>query len=197
MQDTQAIQHCIGLGPISVRDAADILLTNDLNLNHMDLAFKLAEEALSVGEVPVGCVLVFEQEVIGQGRNFVNESKNATRHAELVAIDEVTTSWAAEKGQENKLEEVFSKCQLYVTVEPCIMCASALNQLRIPVIVYGAANERFGGCGSVLDVFSKGEESFRPKVVSGVRAEEAVELLKQFYKGENPNAPVLKQKRKK
>ncbi|ODM96366.1 tRNA-specific adenosine deaminase 2 [Orchesella cincta] len=174
---------------------------NTGDLRHMDLAFKLAEEALSVGEVPVGCVLVFEHEVIGQGRNFVNESKNATRHAELVAIDQVVTKWVTEKGLGKDLEEVFSKCELYVTVEPCIMCAGALKQLRIPMIVYGAANERFGGCGSVLDVFSVGKEeekeSFQPKVIKGVRAEEAVELLKQFYKGENPNAPVLKQKRKK
>lgn len=162
-------------------------------LKCMQRAFELAEEALSAGEVPVGCVFVYKGEVIGKGRNFVNATKNATRHAELVAIDEVV-EWARKNGV--KEEDVFQSCQLFVTVEPCIMCASALEQIKVPLIVYGCSNERFGGCGSVLNVFAVSEDSFKPEVVSGVRAEEAVRLLKKFYKGENPNAPAEKQKKK-
>ncbi|ODN05192.1 tRNA-specific adenosine deaminase 2 [Orchesella cincta] len=161
---------------------------SDIEEGYMELAFKLAEEALSLGEVPVGCVFVFEQEFIGRGRNQVNELKNATRHAELVALEQVMTTWGTQQGLSlESLKGILEKCQLYVTVEPCIMCAAALEQLRIPVIVYGAANERFGGCGSVLDVFSAGQGTFRPKVVGGVRGGDAVELLKRFYEGENPN----------
>lgn len=167
---------------------------------YMELAFCQAREALDSGEVPVGCVFIYENEIVGQGRNRVNEWKNATRHAELVALDEVT-EWSIKNGVD--MGHLMKNCELYVTVEPCIMCASALEQLRIPVIVYGCGNERFGGCGSVLNAFQlRGgdgigdEETFKPKLISGYRAEEAIDLLKQFYKGENPNAPVDKQKRK-
>jgi tRNA-specific adenosine deaminase 2 len=157
----------------------------------MDAAFDLAREALEAGEVPIGCVFVFDSEIIGKGRNVVNVTKNATRHAELVAVDQVL-KWCTTKGLDST--EIFAKSQLYVTVEPCIMCASALEQLKVPLIIYGCDNDRFGGCGSVLDVF-KLEGAFTPTLVSGVRADEAVDLLKQFYQGENPNAPLPKQKR--
>jgi tRNA-specific adenosine deaminase 2 len=163
----------------------------------MDDAFRLGKEALSAGEVPVGCVFVLGSEVIGGGRNYVNDSKTATRHAELVAVDEVL-EWCKERALSPSVD-VFPKAQLYVTVEPCIMCASALQQLRVPLIVYGCDNDRFGGCGSVLDVFrlsSSSSSSFVPTLVSGVQAKEAINLLKQFYQGENPHAPVSKQKRK-
>ena len=157
----------------------------------MDDAFKLAEEALKSGEVPVGCVLVYEKEIIGGGRNYVNDTKNATRHAELLAIDAVIR-WCELKNL--SCAEVFEKIHLYVTVEPCIMCASALEQLKIPVIVYGCDNERFGGCKSVLNVFSV-PGAFQPTIISGLRATEAVDLLKKFYQGENPNAPTPKVKK--
>ncbi|CAG7730462.1 unnamed protein product [Allacma fusca] len=159
--------------------------------NFMDVAFSLAEEALKCGEVPVGCVVVYEKEIIGGGRNYVNETKNATRHAELLAIDAVRR-WCDLK--DLNCLEIFSKIHLYVTVEPCIMCASALEQLKIPLIVYGCDNDRFGGCNSVLNVFNlKG--AFQPTIISGLRAAESISLLKQFYQGENPNAPVPKLKR--
>jgi len=158
----------------------------------MDAAFDLAREALTAGEVPVGCVFVYKSEVVGGGRNYVNETKTATRHAEIVAVEEVLR-WCQEKGLSSS--EVFGESQLYVTVEPCIMCASALQQLQVPLIVYGCDNDRFGGCGSVLDVF-KLNNSFIPSLVSGVKATEAINLLKEFYQGENPNAPISKQKRK-
>lgn len=148
-------------------------------------ALNQAKKALECSEVPVGCLFVYNGHSIGTGCNRVNETKNATRHAELVAIDDIL-QWCMEEQLDYK--DVFAKTTLYVTVEPCIMCASALCQLNLAGIIYGCANERFGGCGSVLSV--QGENI----CIGGIFAEQAVDLLKQFYKGENPNAPFPKQK---
>ncbi|XP_062267423.1 tRNA-specific adenosine deaminase 2 [Platichthys flesus] len=154
-------------------------------------AFKMARDALENGEVPVGCLLVHEDQVVGRGRNEVNQSKNATRHAEMVALDQLL-DWCRQSKLDVK--SVCERTALYVTVEPCIMCASALRLINIPVVVYGCRNERFGGCGSVLDVSSANlpQTGTTFKCVSGHRAEEAVEMLKTFYKQENPNAPKPK-----
>ncbi|PIO33816.1 hypothetical protein AB205_0049140, partial [Aquarana catesbeiana] len=108
-----------------------------------------SDDALDNGEVPVGCLMVYDNQLVGQGRNEVNETKNATRHAEMVAVDQVL-DWCR-KNDKNSAQ-VFENTILYVTVEPCIMCAGALRLLRIPLVVYGCHNERFGGCGSVLNV---------------------------------------------
>ncbi|KAM3603043.1 uncharacterized protein V6R79_015677 [Siganus canaliculatus] len=154
----------------------------------MENAFHMAKDALENGEVPVGCLMVYKDQVVGKGRNEVNETKNATRHAEMVALDQLL-DWC----QRHTLDvnSVCERTALYVTVEPCIMCAAALRLLNIPVVVYGCRNERFGGCGSVLDVSSADlpQTGTRFQCVSGHRAEEAVEMLKTFYKQENPNAP--------
>ncbi|KAI5627145.1 tRNA-specific adenosine deaminase 2 isoform X1, partial [Silurus asotus] len=152
----------------------------------MSNAFNMAKEALECGEVPVGCLLVYNNMVLGKGRNEVNETKNATRHAEMVALDQVL-DWCSDRGMDPKV--VCRSTVLYVTVEPCITCAAALRLLHVPLVVYGCKNERFGGCGSVLDVAS-GDlphtgTSF--KCVPGHRAQEAVDMLKTFYKQENPN----------
>ncbi|XP_037101099.1 tRNA-specific adenosine deaminase 2 [Syngnathus acus] len=157
----------------------------------MDRAFDMAKEALNNGEVPVGCLLVYKDQVVGKGRNEVNETKNATRHAEMVALDELL-DWCCHGNRDAR--SVCEQTVLYVTVEPCIMCAAALRIMNIPVVAYGCRNERFGGCGSVLDVSSAElthtGSSF--KCVTGHRADEAVEMLKMFYKQENPNAPKPK-----
>ncbi|KAM4713147.1 tRNA-specific adenosine deaminase 2 isoform 2-T2 [Anableps anableps] len=157
----------------------------------MSKAFEMARDALENGEVPVGCLMVHRGEVVGQGRNEVNETKNATRHAEMVALDQVL-DWCRHSNLDAR--SVCEQTVLYVTVEPCIMCAAALRLTNIPLVVYGCGNERFGGCGSVLDVSSADlpgtGTAFR--CVSGHRAEEAVEMLKTFYKQENPNAPKPK-----
>ncbi|KAM7368352.1 hypothetical protein PAMP_014576 [Pampus punctatissimus] len=157
----------------------------------MSSAFDMAKDALDSGEVPVGCLMVYDGEVVGKGRNEVNETKNATRHAEMVALDQLL-DWCRHSNL--NVRSVCERTALYVTVEPCIMCAAALRLFSVPVVVYGCSNERFGGCGSVLDVSSANllqtGNSF--KCVSGHRAEEAVEMLKTFYKQENPNAPKPK-----
>jgi len=93
--------------------------------------------------------MVYKSQIIGTGRNEVNETKNATRHAELVAIDQVKL-WCEKRCQ--CFEEVLRECCLYVTVEPCIMCSAALRYLGVSKVVFGCANERFGGCGSILNI---------------------------------------------
>ena len=161
----------------------------------MEAAFSLAEEALLAGEVPVGCVFVDQSQysIIASGRNRVNETRNATRHAELVALDDAFARCAI-----SRTCHCLAGVEVYVTVEPCVMCAGALRALGAARVVYGAANERFGGCGSVLDIAA--ESRFSPAaggvlaVEGGVMGEEAVALLKRFYVGENPNAPEPKRK---
>ncbi|XP_054878968.1 tRNA-specific adenosine deaminase 2 isoform X1 [Poeciliopsis prolifica] len=157
----------------------------------MSRAFEMAGEALRGGEVPVGCLLVHRQEVVGKGRNEVNQTKNATRHAEMVALDQLL-DWCRRGNLD--VRDVCKRTVLYVTVEPCVMCAAALRLMNVPLVVYGCSNERFGGCGSVLDLSSAElpDTGTTFRCVPGHRAEEAVEMLKTFYKQENPNAPKPK-----
>ena len=115
---------------------------------YMQQAFDQGEEALAVAEVPVGCVFVADDAVIAVGRNYVNAEKNATRHAEMVAMDRIV----AEHGVA-RATELLRRAELYVTCEPCIMCASALAQMGVPRIWFGCRNDRFGGCGTVLDSY--------------------------------------------
>ncbi|KAM5283414.1 tRNA-specific adenosine deaminase 2 [Hipposideros larvatus] len=161
----------------------------------MEEAMQMAKEALENIEVPVGCLMVYNNEVVGKGRNEVNQTKNATRHAEMVAIDQAL-DWCRRSGKSPS--EVFGSTVLYVTVEPCVMCAAALRLMKIPLVVYGCQNERFGGCGSVLDIASADLPSTGTpfQCIPGYRAEEAVEMLKTFYKQENPNAPKSKVRKK-
>ncbi|XP_040584368.1 tRNA-specific adenosine deaminase 2 isoform X2 [Mesocricetus auratus] len=136
----------------------------------MEEAMRMAKDALENTEVPVGCLMVYNDEVVGKGRNEVNQTKNATRHAEMVAIDQVL-DWC--RRHSRSPAEVFEHTVLYVTVEPCIMCAAAVRLMT--------------------DLPSTG----RPfQCIPGYRAEEAVELLKTFYKQENPNAPKSKVRKK-
>ncbi|KAK0185252.1 cytidine deaminase-like protein [Armillaria mellea] len=148
----------------------------------MKEALAMAQEALDASEVPVGCVFVRGGVIIAKARNRTNELRNATRHAELEAIDQI-------------LAETPESTTLYVTVEPCIMCGSALRQLGIKEVFYGCANDRFGGCGSVLGT----NEIYHPvhpvyKAMGGYLREEAIIILRRFYITENANAPIPKSK---
>ncbi len=151
----------------------------------MQEAFREAHKALDLGEVPVGAIFFHTQlqAIIARGCNSVNATKNATRHAELNCIDQAL---------EQKVD--LKNVVVYVNVEPCILCASALIQLKVNKVFYGCSNERFGGCGSVLAVPDLLAESCHTDFAGGFRKAEAVELLKTFYKGENPNAPAEKRK---
>ena len=141
-------------------------------------------------EVPVGCVFVYEDKIISRGHNLVNKTVNPTRHAEFVCIDE-TLKYCKDNNLDYK--KVFENLSVVVTVEPCIMCMSALYNLKVKEIIYGCKNDRFGG-STVVDA----AEFLKPqtKVVGGVNEQEAMQLLKEFYKGENPSAPVSAKSRK-
>ena len=114
---------------------------------HMGVALAEAAAALDAGEVPVGCAFVHPRDgLVGRGHNNTVASCNGTRHAELEAIDAMLTAGLSTAR--------IAECTLYVTVEPCIMCASALRQLRTRRVVFGCRNDKFGGCGSVLSIHS-------------------------------------------
>ncbi len=148
-------------------------------------ALNMAEFALKCNEVPVGCVIVYKGSVISKGCNEVNATKNATRHAEMIAIDQLLEYCS----QYSLLPcNVFRNVTLYVTVEPCIMCTYALISCGISRIVFGCCNERFGGCGSVLSVHdSKMLQMETFTIKRGVLKENAISFLHKFYEGNNPS----------
>jgi tRNA-specific adenosine deaminase 2 len=234
---------------------------------YMREALKVAKAALKIGEVPVGCVIVLqdhpslphggESVIVSHGANQVNATRDATRHAEVVAIDRLLTDgistdqlrlppdvgtkaapgahaipdqvrkareeqwddrwvnvpdqldhWKNGYGWRNstKLElrsvDIFQHCHLYVTCEPCIMCAAALATVGIKRVVFGCRNDRFGGCGSLLHLHTKEKEekhvctSQGYEITKGVLEQEAITLLRSFYDRENFHAPDHKRKRK-
>lgn len=233
-------------------------------------ALKVAQAALEVGEVPVGCVIVLvnhpslppdgDSVIISHGANQVNATRDATRHAEIVAIDRLLTKGAStddlrlpveigskekpgrqgipeaiRKNREAQWEDrwvnvpdqpshwknsygwrnntkaelsstdIFRDCHLYVTCEPCIMCAAALATVGIRRVIFGCRNDRFGGCGSLLHLHQR-EEVLVPDnshclsqgydITAGVLEQEAITLLRSFYDRENVFAPDNKRKRK-
>ena len=138
----------------------------------MAMAQELAKEAFDAGEVPVGCVVVRDGQVVGTGRNRREQDKNALCHAEIEAINE-----ACRKLGGWRLWE----CTLYVTLEPCPMCAGAIINARIPRVVYGASDAKCGATGSVCNLFSM-EFNHHPQVESGILEEECSNLLTEFFK---------------
>ncbi|ESQ39499.1 hypothetical protein EUTSA_v10001035mg [Eutrema salsugineum] len=166
---------------------------------YMSLALHQAKLALEALEVPVGCVILEDGKVIASGRNRTNETRNATRHAEMEAVDQLVGEWRKNGLSPSQIAEKFSKCVLYVTCEPCIMCASALSFLGIKEVYYGCANDKFGGCGSILslhlgnsqpsDIPEEAQRGKGYKCKGGIMADEAVSLFKCFYEQGNPSAP--------
>ncbi|XP_037497944.1 tRNA-specific adenosine deaminase TAD2 isoform X2 [Jatropha curcas] len=134
-------------------------LSSQDNLAYMELAMEQAKYALDCLEVPVGCLIVEGGKVIASGRNRTTETRNATRHAEMEAIDVLLKQWQKSGLSTLEVAENFSQCTLYVTCEPCIICAAALSILGIKEVYYGCANDKFGGCGSILSLHSG---SFQP-----------------------------------
>ncbi|KAJ8895377.1 hypothetical protein PR048_000709 [Dryococelus australis] len=143
----------------------------------------------SMGEVPVGCLFVRHGQIVAEGRNSVNETRNATRHAEMNCVD-IVIALCADLHEDPCT--FFAQTEVVVSVEPCVMCTAALLDLGVTKVTYGCRNDRFGGCDSVFNAASLCEQSF--SVVAGVQEETAMQLLKDFYKGTNPNAPVPKVK---
>jgi len=138
----------------------------------MDAALELAAQAAAEGEVPVGCVIVRRGEIVGRGRNRRETEKTALGHAEIEAIADACKNLGGWRLWE---------CTLYVTLEPCPMCAGAIINARIPRVVYGASDDKCGACGSVCDLFSM-EFNHHPQVEKGLRAEESQALLTEFFR---------------
>ena len=137
----------------------------------MRRALELAREAAQEGEVPVGAVVVCEGKIISEGRNRREKDKNALCHAELEAIDGACRALGGWR---------LWKCQLYVTLEPCPMCAGAIINARIPQVIYGASDPKAGSCGSVVDLFAL-PYNHRSQVTAGFLEEEAAALLREFF----------------
>ena len=140
---------------------------------YMREALTLAAEAAAAGEVPVGCVIVREGEIVGRGRNRREEKQSTASHAEMEAIaqaNERLGSW--------RLDD----CELYVTLEPCPMCAGAILNARIRRVWYGARDEVMGACGGVTNLFMEAFPN-RPALVGGILAEECRRVLADFFAG--------------
>jgi tRNA(adenine34) deaminase len=139
---------------------------------YMRLALREAERALDHDDVPIGAVVVHEGEVIAAARNERELRRDPTAHAEILALRE-----AARRLDSWRLLDTV----LYVTLEPCAMCAGAIVLARVPRVVYAAADPKAGAAGSVLDVLAEPRLNHRPAVARGLLAEEAAELLRAFF----------------
>ena len=139
---------------------------------YMQMALQLAREAYDAGEVPVGCVVVHNDQVIGRGRNRREENQNALLHAECIAIQEACRTLGSWR---------LTDCDLYVTLEPCPMCAGAILNARVGRVFYGAGDVNMGACGGVINLF---EEAFgyKPKMYKGMLAEPCSAILSDFFK---------------
>lgn len=137
----------------------------------MNEALLLARQAADEGEVPVGCVIVRNGEIVGRGRNCRETKKTALGHAEIEAIRDACETLGGWR---------LWDCTMYVTLEPCPMCAGAIINARIPKVVCGARDEKSGACGSVCDLFSM-DFNHRPQIEFGLLEEESTRLLQDFF----------------
>ena len=140
---------------------------------YMRQAMKLARKGEALGEVPIGCVIVYQDRIIGRGYNRRKTEKSTLSHAELIAIkkaDKVIGDW--------RLED----CTLYVTLEPCQMCAGAIVQARIPRVVMACHNPKAGCAGSILDLFHEPKFNHQVEVTEGVLEQECSEMLSNFFR---------------
>ena len=145
----------------------------------MNAALKLARKAAAEGEVPVGCVVVRDGLIVGRGRNRRETKKDALGHAEIEAIHKACKKLGGWR---------LHKCDLYVTLEPCPMCAGAIINSRIKTVYYGAPDPKAGSCGTLVNLFEL-PYNHKPAVVSGVMEEECAAVLRDFFR-------ALRQRRK-
>ncbi|MBQ7624399.1 MAG: nucleoside deaminase [Clostridia bacterium] len=138
----------------------------------MKRALELAAASGAESDVPVGCVIVRGGEIIAEGRNTREKEQNAIRHAETSAIDAACRALGTRR--------LFG-CELYVTPEPCLMCAGAIMNAGIDTVVFGAKESRTGALGGVLNVFEEGF-GFKPRVYGGFMEKECAEILSEFFK---------------
>lgn len=141
------------------------------NDKYMALALKEAEKAFHKNEVPVGCIIVKDDKVIARAHNLRQTKKSVLGHAEIIAIEKASkklNSW------------ILEDCIMYVTLEPCPMCAGTILQSRIKKLVYAAPEPKFGACGSVINLFEK-KFNHEVEVISGILQERSAQLLKNFF----------------
>ena len=139
---------------------------------YMKEAIKQAKKAAKVGDVPIGCVIVYQDQIIARGYNKRNAKKTTLAHAELLAIEK-----ASKKINDWRLEE----CTMYITLEPCQMCAGAIVQARIPEVVMGCMNPKAGCGGSILNILEMPQFNHQVNVTRGILEQECSDMLKLFF----------------
>mgnify|MGYP005759904747 CR=1 FL=1 len=154
---------------------------------YMKEAMKQAKKAYKQDEVPIGCVIVHEDKIIARAYNKRNMKKNPLAHAEIMAINK-----AAKALGDWRLEE----CTMYITLEPCQMCAGAIVQARIPKVVIGSMNPKAGCAGSILNLLQVAKFNHQVEIVSGVMEKECTEMLQNFFKELRKKKDLLKKQRK-
>jgi len=140
---------------------------------YMREALKEAKKAMKIGEVPIGCVIVYQDKIIGRGYNKRNKKKTTLAHAELIAIDKASKAigdW--------RLED----CIMYVTLEPCQMCSGAIVQARMKKVVIGTMNPKAGCAGSILNILQMDEFNHQVEIETGVLEAECTEILQTFFR---------------
>ena len=136
-------------------------------------ALKEAEIALANDEIPIGCVIVKDGEIIGRGHNAREELQRAVMHAEVMAIEEAN---AHEKSWR------LLDTTLFVTIEPCVMCSGAIGLARIPQVIYGAKNQKFGAAGSLYDILTDERLNHRVELESGILEAECAQMMQDFFR---------------
>lgn len=138
----------------------------------MERALELADKAASLGEAPIGCVIVKDGKIVGEGYNRREVDKTALGHAELYAIEDACKNLGGWR---------LFDCDLYVTLEPCPMCAGAIINARIQRVIFGAHDPKAGSCGSIVNLFDL-PYNHKPEIISGVLGNECSQKLKDFFK---------------
>ena len=147
---------------------------SDSDSDYMRMALELAAQAAAAGEVPVGAVVVQDGVVVGRGYNQPITRADPSSHAEIMALRDAGQTLGNYR---------LSGCDLYVTLEPCVMCCGAIMHARIRRVIFGAGDPKTGACGSVVDLFSEPRLNHHATVTGGVMADEAVILLQDFFAG--------------
>ncbi len=147
---------------------------------NMFAALQEAEKASEIKEVPIGAVVVYQNKIIGRGFNQTEMLNDATAHAEMLAITAASNHLGS---------KILDECDLYVTVEPCVMCSGAILLSRIKNLYFGTLEPKFGACGSLFNIVESGRYNHKPNVFSGIYSDESKHLLEKFFqpKRTSPN----------
>ena len=148
------------------------MLFDEYVYKFMFAALQEAENAFELGEVPIGAVVVHQNKIIGRGFNQIEMLKDSTAHAEMLAIT------AASNHLQNKF---LDECDLYVTVEPCVMCSGAILLARIKNLYFGTYEPKFGACGSLFNIIESGKYNHKPNVYADIYSQESKSLMEKFF----------------